>query len=83
MNILYSLFLNFVQLILPIVGLFNPRVKRFIIYRKKIFNEIDFKFQSSKNNIWFHTGGMQKRVAIARAVVMNPKYLFCDEPNSR
>jgi phospholipid/cholesterol/gamma-HCH transport system ATP-binding protein len=25
---------------------------------------------------------MQKRVAIARAIVMNPKYLFCDEPNS-
>ena len=25
---------------------------------------------------------MQKRVAIARAIVLNPKYLFCDEPNS-
>jgi phospholipid/cholesterol/gamma-HCH transport system ATP-binding protein len=28
------------------------------------------------------SGGMQKRAAIARAIVMNPKYLFCDEPNS-
>lgn len=28
------------------------------------------------------SGGMKKRVALARAVVMNPKYLFCDEPNS-
>ena len=28
------------------------------------------------------SGGMQKRAAIARAIVQNPKYLFCDEPNS-
>lgn len=28
------------------------------------------------------SGGMKKRVAIARAITMNPKYLFCDEPNS-
>ncbi|MBO4961418.1 MAG: ATP-binding cassette domain-containing protein [Flavobacteriales bacterium] len=28
------------------------------------------------------SGGMKKRVAIARGIIMNPKYLFCDEPNS-
>ncbi len=37
-----------------------------------------------KNNLYpaETSGGMQKRIAIARAIVMNPKYLFCDEPNS-
>ncbi len=38
--------------------------------------EVNKKFPSEIS------GGMKKRVALARAIVLNPKYLFCDEPNS-
>lgn len=48
---------------------------RFCIRRVGLENADD-KFPSEIS------GGMQKRVAIARAIALNPKYLFCDEPNS-
>lgn len=48
---------------------------RFCISRVGLENADD-KFPSEIS------GGMQKRVAIARAIALNPKYLFCDEPNS-
>lgn len=47
----------------------------FVLNRVNLENS-NFKFPAELS------GGMQKRVAIARAIVMNPKYLFCDEPNS-
>jgi len=55
---------------------------------KKMKDRVEFCLNrvdlSGVNNLYPAelSGGMQKRVSIARAIVLNPKYLFCDEPNS-
>lgn len=56
--------------------------------RKEMQDRVDFCLErvnlAGRNKLFPAecSGGMQKRIAIARAISMNPKYLFCDEPNS-
>lgn len=47
-----------------------------VLARVNLAEDVNKKFPSELS------GGMKKRVALARAIVLNPKYLFCDEPNS-
>jgi len=56
----------------------------FSVKRKRV-NEVLDRVNLEGSNKKFPaeiSGGMKKRVGIARAIVLNPKYLFCDEPNS-
>lgn len=47
-----------------------------VLARVNLTEDVNKKYPSELS------GGMKKRVALARAIVLNPKYLFCDEPNS-
>lgn len=56
---------------------YRERVKRARVFLDRV-NLIDAEHKYPGEI----SGGMQKRVAIARAIALNPQYLFCDEPNS-
>ena len=62
--------------------MFSSKTESAMISRaKEVIERVDLKDSDDKYPSEI-SGGMKKRVAIARAIVLNPKYLFCDEPNS-
>ena len=62
--------------------MFTNKSEDEMIYRgNEVIKRVDLKNANNKLPSEI-SGGMKKRVAIARAIVLNPKYLFCDEPNS-
>ena len=69
------------NIIFPLRMFSDKTDSEMIIRAKEVINRVDLKDVDSKFPSEI-SGGMKKRVAIARAIVLNPKYLFCDEPNS-
>ena len=62
--------------------MFSSKTESEMISRaKEVIKRVDLKDSDDKYPSEI-SGGMKKRVAIARAIVLTPKYLFCDEPNS-
>jgi phospholipid/cholesterol/gamma-HCH transport system ATP-binding protein len=59
----------------------NKRYREKLSRVKEVLDRVNLKDADRKFPSEI-SGGMKKRVALARALVLNPKYLFCDEPNS-
>ena len=69
------------NIIFPMKMFSNTTDEEMLIRAQEVINRVDLKDSDNKYPSEI-SGGMKKRVAIARAIVLNPKYLFCDEPNS-
>ena len=69
------------NIIFPMKMFSSKTDEEMLLRAQEVINRVDLKDANNKYPSEI-SGGMKKRVAIARAIVLNPKYLFCDEPNS-
>ena len=59
MNHLYNIFIKLIdKLILPILGLFDPKIKRFRTNRLSLIEKIKNEVSDRNNNIWFHVASL-------------------------
>ena len=69
------------NIIFPLRMFSNKSDSEMLERAREVIERVDLKDVDNKFPAEI-SGGMKKRVAIARAIVLNPQYLFCDEPNS-
>lgn len=73
---------NVIENVMFPLDMFTQKTRREKLRRvNEVLAEVNIKDANKKFPAEL-SGGMKKRVALARAIVLNPKYLFCDEPNS-
>jgi 3-deoxy-D-manno-octulosonic-acid transferase len=58
MNLLYGIFINLTVLFLPVIAVFNKKIKRFLKNRKYIFKDISNQINSNNNHIWIHAASL-------------------------
>ena len=69
------------NIMFPMKMFTNKNIDEMLHRANEVIDRVNLKNSNKKMSSEL-SGGMKKRVAIARAIVMNPKFLFCDEPNS-
>ena len=58
MNLLYGIFINLTILFLPVISVFDKKIKRFLKNRKYIFKNISNQINSNNNHIWIHAASL-------------------------
>ena len=77
MNLLYSFFLNITVLFLPVIGLFNKKIKRFLKNRENVFKEISHQINSNEQHIWIHAASLgEYELAVPLIIALKKKYNF-------
>ena len=75
MNLLYGIFINLTILFLPVIAVFNKKIKRFLNNRKYIFKNISNQINSNNHHIWIHAASLgEYELAVPLIKKLKEKY---------